>query len=139
MSQTLVWTVTKDTTTRKATDGSPTQGSGTNKRLYVGRKGSFDYISYLLPTPVWTNVGKIVSAILTLYSGDGLGTEGDFLGSAPKVYVRRLAKTSDGVFDEGNDADFTASDYTVAAITSEDGFSKAFAADNLGVNNIDVT
>lgn len=139
MSQTLVWSVASGTTVRVATDGSPKQGAGNCKRLYVGRFSAFDYDAFLKFTPVWTNVGKIVSAILTLYTDDGLGVVPDFVSAsdAPKVTFRRLTSA----FSEGTaNASFVTADYTApSSTTTNQRYQQACASDVLGVTHIDVT
>jgi hypothetical protein len=138
VSQTITWAASKGTTTRVATDGSPKQGSGDCKRLYVGRYGTNNYDAFLQFTLSWTGVGKIVRAVLTLYTDDGLGILGDVVSATehPKVVVRRLT----GSFSEGTgSAVFDNDDYTNPAATTSDQVTASMARDSLGVTNIDIT
>lgn len=131
MSEQKVFLPTKDTSTRTG----PTQGSGANKRLYVGVHDGRDYKSFIEFDHDWSGVGKIVSAILTVYTGDNLGTQGDFTGNDPKIKVRRLSEE----FTEGGSETFADGNYTNPAISSADAFSFECAPEELGVNNINVT
>lgn len=136
MSQSKVWTPNLGTTVRKKTDGTSPQGAGGSTRLYTGRYGGRDYASYLRFTLDWTGVGKIVSAILTLTTDDGLGTFPSTITENPKVYVRRVVDS----WDEGsNDTDFVSGDYTVGGTTSSDEVQKYMNRAEGAVNNIDIT
>ncbi len=118
MSSVKVWQANKDTTTRVTDSGGLGQGAGASTRLYVGRRGASgtrrNYRSYLRFNYDWTDVNKIISAILTLTTDDGLGEFPVPSGSNPRVVVRRLTDS----FSEGNDSGFTTSDYTTAAGTT---------------------
>jgi hypothetical protein len=120
MPESKTFSVNKDTVVR---NGPYNQGCGLSKHIYAGHKGKYQYTTYIKFDLDWTDVRKINSAILTLYTD-----EFDTIGSAaepgifdaptakdtPRILVYRL---SDG-FSEGNNVDgnFDASDYTYAAI-----------------------
>lgn len=119
MSQQKVFAVSADTSRRISVDGSTHQGCGLSKHLYVGRQGSFDYDAYIKFTLDWTNVGRIVSATLNVYTDEynNLGPAGEIgiftppgASDKPTVSVYRL----DSAFTEGSNADgnFTNGDYT---------------------------
>jgi len=139
MSETVIFNANKGTTTRKATDGTPTQGAGACKRLYVGRYGSYDYRAYLnfdftgIPSS-----GRVVSAILTLSTDDGLGILGDTQEASdnPQVRVRRLTSA----FSEGtNSATFDNDDYTLPLNTSTGAVAKNVSPGSTDATNIDIT
>lgn len=132
------WTTGSGTVTRIAADGSPKQGCGNNKRLYVGRISSQDYRSYLKPTLDWTGVGKIVRAVLVLYTDNGLsrlpiGATAD----SPRGKVRRLTSK----FTEGGntDEDFDTSDWTAPGSSSSGQVTHTFTKEADGLARIDVT
>jgi hypothetical protein len=137
MSQTVVWQANLGTTVRRNKNTGATSGSGQSKRWYIGDYGNFDYDAYVKFALNWSGVGKIVSAILTLYTDDGLGVMPSTTKEHPYVLVRRL---TDG-FSEGNapDGEWQTNDYTSANGTSSDqkGFNLTRA--ELGLNQIDVT
>jgi hypothetical protein len=137
MAQTVVWQVSTGTTVRKRTSTGATEGQGQSKRWYIGRYSSFDYDSFVKFTHVWTDVGKIVSAVLTLYTDDGLGNMPSTTKESPKVVIRRLTDA----FTEHNapDGDWQANDWTTAAGTSSDQRSVALTREELGLNSIDIT
>ena len=117
MSQTKFWSASKGSVTRVALDGSPKQGCGNSKRLYVGRQGDNRYASWLAFTMDWTYVGQVLKATLILYTDDFLGaftepTDIEF----PEITVARLT----AAFTEGNNADgtFDASDYFTAPVST---------------------
>ncbi len=132
MSQSRVWTADLGTAVRTESN----QGAGGSDRLYVGRYGGRQYTSYLRFTLDWADVGKIVSAVLTLTTDDGLGTFPSTITETPKVFVRRLTDA----FNEGsNNSAFIAGDYTVGGTTSSDEVTKNMNRAEGAVNNIDIT
>ena len=138
MSQTTFWSASKGQASRKATDGSPTQGSGNSKRLYAGRKSSFDYKSYLQFTLDWTGVGQIVTATLIVYTDDFLGEfDQPSASDTPKVIVRRLK----AAFTEGNapDGSWESNDYAAPTATTEDQRASLMAKAADGLTRIDIT
>jgi NADH:ubiquinone oxidoreductase subunit len=122
MPESKTFSVNKDTVVR---NGPYNQGCGLSKHIYAGHKGKYQYTTYIKFTLDWTDVRKINSAILNLYTD-----EFDTIGSAaepgifdaptakdtPRILIYRL---KDG-FSEGNnvDGDFDATDYTFADIVS---------------------
>jgi hypothetical protein len=90
---TVVWTPNKSLGVRR-NQGTTTEGASAIKRIYVGRvaDNGYDYKYYLTFALDWTGVGRITSAVLTLYTDDGLGIEGDTLGptSTPSIIITRL-------------------------------------------------
>lgn len=122
MSQSKTFSVAKDTTIRT---GPSNQGCGKSKHLYVGKKGSYQYTSYIQFTLDWTDVRKINSAILNLYTDeyDQFGPSGEVgifdaptSSDKPLFYIYRL----NDAFTEGNNVDgaFNSSDYTYSAIVA---------------------
>lgn len=142
MSQSVVFPANKGTTVRKATDGSPTQGAGGCKRLYVGRykptTQNLDYWSFLNFAFSWPASGQIISAILTLSTDDGLGIQGDTMVAAdtPKVTIRRLTESFS---EKTNSAVFDSDDYETATVTSSDAVTKNVSKGALDATNIDIT
>lgn len=146
MSQTKFFNVSKGTVTRVAIDGSPKQGCGGSKRLYVGRRGipdaahQYDLKSYLRFTHDWTDVGKIVSATIVVYTDD---QNGDIPppSATDRPHIAVVLITDADGFDEGNNTDgnFDASDFTAPAYTSSGKVSKDMAKAPGAVNRIDVT
>lgn len=146
MSQNRTLSAEKDTTRRTKTDGSTNTGCGLSKHLYVGRYGSYDYDSFIKFTLDWTDVGKIVSAHLNLYTDEydtfGAASEPGIMkapaaADRPFVNVKRLTTA----FTEGNnvDGDFDASDYVVPGNSTP---SKAHTLLPAGANvlhSIDIT
>ena len=139
MSQTSTWLANKGTAIQVAADGSPTKGAGGCKRIYVGRYTTNQYRGYLNFAIDFPDDGKIVSAILTLTTDDGLGIQGDTMAESdsPLVWVRMLSTsfsehTNSAVFETGDYTNPTAS--AVAAVNS-----KAAVKDALGQTNIDIT
>lgn len=137
MAQTVVWQADKGTTVRRHRTSGAKSGQGQSRRWYVGRYGSYDYDAYVRFALNWSGVGKIVSAILTIYTDDGLGNMPSTSTESPKVKVRRL---TDG-FTEGNapDGEWQANDYTVAAGTSSDQRFVGVSRAELALNSIDIT
>lgn len=129
MSEQKFFLTDRATTTRRQDDGSSGQGSGESKRLYVGRGsgGSStrrNHRAYLRFAEDWTNVAKLESAYLILYTDDyGFASEFTLPDSndVPKGTVRRLT----AAFDNGtaNDGDWTSGDYTNPGSTSSDAVS----------------
>lgn len=137
MAQTKVWPVDIGTTIRRNRTTGATAGQGQSKRWYVGRHGSFDYDAFVKFTQDWTNVGRIVSAVLTVYTGDGLGDTPSTTTDTPHFIVRR----NTSAFVEGNAPDGTweANDFTSPSQTSTHQRSPDISRAELTVNNIDVT
>jgi hypothetical protein len=121
VSEQKFFSASKAAAVRVATDGSPKQGDGQSKRLYVGRNGSYDYDAYIEFTCDWTNVSQIASAYLVFYTDDysisSLFTLPNS-SAAPKATVKRLTSA----FTEGNNPDgtFDTSDYTAPSSTTSD-------------------
>lgn len=142
MSETKTLSVSKGTVVRSTVGGGGNQGCGNNRRLYVGRRTTGgtarNYQSFLRFTMDWTDVGRINSATLQLYTDDGLGLF-PLPGSkdTPKIIVKRL---TDG-FTEGNNdnEDFDASDYTTAASSASGQKHKTMAKQANGLTEIDIT
>jgi hypothetical protein len=131
MSLTKVFAIEKDTVRRSDVGGGDNEGCGNSKHLYVGRYGSRDYDSFLKFTLNWSDVAKIVSATLNLYTDEyntyGFSGEPGIMpapGSSdrPRVLVRRLTSA----FTEGDNADghFDPSDYTNPSRTTSSETSK---------------
>lgn len=116
------------TTTTKSYDGitSSGYGDGHSKRLYVGRHGSSgtrrNYTSFLQFTADWTNVKRIASAYLILYTEDYDAFASAFTlpasSDSPSMYVRRL--TSAPTFGTNADGTFDSSDFTNPGKTTSD-------------------
>lgn len=111
MTQTKNWSTSSGTVTR---DG--TEGDGGSTRLYVGRISGKDYRSYVKFSLDWTGVGRIVSAILNVYSDDNAGLAHQATTTAPQFRVRQLTTA----FTQGNNGDniFNASDYTAPHVST---------------------
>lgn len=140
MSQTKTTTVNKDTTVRRNFENANTHGAGACKRYYVGRHGNFDYDTFIrldFSGTFWDDVGKIVSAVLTLYTDDGLGLLGEFVQAAdsPRVWVRRLTSS----FSEGSATTFESGDYTNPSRTTSDGFTRYPSTGVLQAHQFDIT
>jgi hypothetical protein len=137
VAQTKVWSASSGTTVRRNRSSGATAGQGQAKRYYIGRRGSYDYDTYIKFGLNWTDVGKIVSAVLTVYTDDGLGDIPSSSTSHPKAVVRRLKDS----FSEGNapDGDWQSNDYTVGGYTTSDQKTVNITRAELGVNNIDIT
>lgn len=120
MPESKTFSVSKDTVVRK---GSSNQGCGNSKHIYAGKKGNYQYTTYIQFGLNWDDVRKINKATLNLYTDEfnTIGTAGEpglfdapGTGDKPRFYVYRL----DDGFTEGNnaDGDFDSSDYTTAAV-----------------------
>jgi hypothetical protein len=133
VSQTKQWDADKGLAVR---DG-PNQGAGGSQRLYVGKHGGRQYTSYLRVALDWTDVGKIVSAVLTIFTDDGLGAMPSTNSESPKVTLRRLTES----FSEGSDnSAFISGDFDTAAATTSDERTKvSVTRAEDGANNIDIT
>ena len=134
MAETRVWPVAVATTVRKTDSGGGGQGAGKATVLTVGRHGSSgsrNYTSYCKFTLDWTNVGRIISAVLTLTTSDNFPST-----SSPRVIVRGLTSA----FTEGSHSGFSSSDYTTPSIAATPVVVKApmaLAVDD--VTDIDIT
>lgn len=137
MAQTKVFACIKGTTVRRKRSNGATSGQGQSRRWYVGRRGGYDYDAYAQFAENWTDVGRIVSAILTVYTGDGLGDTPSTTTERPELVLKRL---TDG-FTEGNapNGDWQTNDYTTAAGTSSGSVRVKPTRATLTVNNFDVT
>lgn len=137
MAQTVVWSANLGTTTRRVRSTGATSGQGQSRRWYVGKTVNYDYDAYVKFNPVWTGVGKIVSAVMTIYTGDGLGETPSTQTESPNAYLRRLTSA----FTEGNAPNGTwqADDWTSPAKTASDGRTIAITRATETVNNIDIT
>jgi hypothetical protein len=137
MAQTKVFAAIKGTVVRKNRINGSTAGQGQSHRWYVGRHGSYDYDVYIRFDHDWTDVGSITSAVLTVYTGDGLGDTPSTTNEHPEMVIRRL---TDG-FTEGNAPNGTwqSNDYTVAAGSSSGSKRVYPQRAELAVNNFDVT
>lgn len=133
MSQTKTFSVSIDTVRRQKDDNSGGQGCGQSKHLYVGRSGasgsSRNYDSFLKFTLDWTDVAKIVSATLNLYTDeyDSFGLAGEpgemaapASGEIPRLVIYRLTSA----FTQGNNVDghFDATDYVNPNYTTSGGW-----------------
>jgi hypothetical protein len=137
MSQTKVWSADLGNTCRKRRTTGATAGSGNNQRMYVGYFVGYDYTSYLRFGLDWTGVGRIVSAVLSLYTDDGLGDLDLNSSGSPYVVVRRLTTAfSEGV---GPGSTMAANDYTTATGTTSD--QKIVNANRaaMGLTSVDIT
>lgn len=140
MSQSMTWTLEKALVVRTMDDGTSGQGAGAHTHLLVGRSGSAgtrrNYTSYVKFTPNWTDVAKIVSATLSLYTDD-LSEFGSYdSNDVPRVYVRRL---TEAFSEHTNSAGFTSSDFETVARTTSDSRVATMSKVPNGVTNIDVT
>ena len=132
MSSVKVFSVNSTTATRLKTDGTGGQGDGHSKHLYVGRYGSYDYKSYIKFNLDWSGVGKIVSAVLNIYTDEynTFGTAGEpgimaqpAVTESPIVVVRRC--TTAPTFGTNVDGTFDSSDYTKPQATTTESVQKA--------------
>lgn len=112
-------------------------GQGNSKRLYVGREGSYDFDSLIQFTLDWANVGKIVSAVLNIYTDDGLGDIPSTLTKHPRILIRRL--TSSWTEGDAPDGTWQANDYDTATYTTSDQISPRITREELGLNALDIT
>jgi hypothetical protein len=137
MSQTINWSASKGMPIRRHRTSGATAGQGNSKRLYVGRYGSYDYDSLLQFSNGWAGVGKIVSAYLNIWTGDGLGDMPSTVKEHPHVIVRR----NTGAWTEGNaaDGDWQSNDYDTAPYTTSDQRSVDVARATETLNRIDIT
>jgi len=137
MSQTKVWAATKDTTVRHNRNTGANAGQGLSKHGYVGRSSHYDYDTYIQFGLDWSNVGRIVSATLVVYTDDGSGDFDLSVSDTPHAVIRRL---TDG-FTEGNAPDGTwqSNDFTVASGTTSDQRSVNLSRAANAVNRIDIT
>lgn len=103
MSQTRQWAASKDTAIRFDLQ----QGMGASQHLPIGTKatGTWEWIAAVAFSVDWTGVGRIVKAVLNLWTDDGSVLA---FGSSPSVTAARL--TAD--FTEGAHDYLIASDYT---------------------------
>lgn len=134
------WTASSGNVTRVASDGSPKEGCGNNKRLYVGRISGYDYRSWLKFTNDWSGVGKIVRAVLIMYTDNGLGRLSVASSSdTPKLKVRRVT----AAFGEGStpndDEDFGTSDYKPGSTTATGEVLHSPTKEADGLVRIDIT
>lgn len=137
MAQTKVWNANLGNTVRRHTSTGATAGSGNNTRIYVGRYGSYDYDSYLRFALDWTGVGRIVSAVLSLYTDDGLGVMDSTTNESPYASIRRLTDS----FSEGTgpSSSFQANDYTSAKGTTSDQKNVNLSRAVNALNSINIT
>lgn len=137
MSQTKQWFANLSNTTRNpTTSSSGNQGSGGNQRMYAGRDGSYDYDFFLRYALDWTNVGRIVSAVLNVYTDDGLGNFDATTTETPTVWFERLTSA----FSEGsNSSGFTSADYTAPSQTTSGVKKKVMNRAVFGLTTIDIT
>lgn len=140
MTQTVVWTCDKSTVTRvKVGSSAYNTGCGGSDSLLVGRKSGYEYTSYAHFAASFTDMGRIVSATLTLTTDEGLESGFPIAGTtdAPRITVYDL----NGPFSEGNNADghFDSSDYTYGAIRTGTGVTGHMAKAADSITNIDVT
>lgn len=140
MSQTKTFAVDRGTTTRVKSTGTQ-QGAGDGKRLYVGRYSGDQHRSYLRFAHDWTNVGSIVSAVLSLYTDDNGGQLGDVMAASDTPKVRVTLLTS-AFSEHTGSATYDVDDWTNPSLSTSTTYHtayKAMAKDALGVTNIDVT
>jgi hypothetical protein len=137
MSQTKVWAANLGNTVRKRRSDGATSGSGNNHRFYVGYDSGYDYDSFVRFALDWTGVGKIVSAIASFYTDDGLGNFDLTTTEHPYATVRRLKDS----FSEGTSPStgFQSDDYTSAVGTSSDQRLTNMNRAANGLTSIDVT
>jgi hypothetical protein len=114
VSETRVAAASDSAVTRKNWKTGATAGSGGNRRFYTGRNGDFDYrsfVTFLMDSAFWLGVGRIVSAVMTVYTDDDGGSEGEFVKDtdAPHLYTRRLISAYS---HHTNSASFVSGDYT---------------------------
>lgn len=140
MPQSKTFSVAKDTVVRT---GPHDQGCGQSKHIYVGKKGDYQYKTFIQFALDWTDVRKINSAILNIYTDefDTIGTSGEpgifdapSSSDKPTIYVYRL----DDGFTEGNnvDGDFDATDYTVASVVGTSKVGHALTVAEKGANQL---
>jgi hypothetical protein len=137
MSQTRQLSVNLGNTVRVRRSDGATSGSGNSQRLYVGYYGGYDYDSFIRFTMNWTDVGRIVSAVLSLYTDDGNGIMDSTTNEHPYVIIRRLTSA----FTEGTSpsSSFQTDDYTTASRTTSDQRTANLTRAVFGLNNIDIT
>lgn len=137
MSQTKQWSANLGNTVRVRRSNGAKEGSGNNTRLYVGYYSGYDYDSYLRFALDWTGVGRIVSAVLSLYTDDGLGIMDSTTNEHPFVAVQRLTTAfSEGV---GPSSGFQTNDYTAPKATTSDRALVNLTRAVFGLNSIDIT
>lgn len=138
MSQSKTWSINLGTTVRQTSSGARS-GAGGSTRFYVGRYDSKDHWSFLRPALDWTNVGRIVSATLSLYVDDGLGSAyGDTLGASGSPTFRCYRLTS--AFSEHSNSDtWTSGDDTAPTKTTSGGVKKNASRSALELTQIDIT
>lgn len=137
MTQSKTWTLATSTTTRVTDTGTSGQGSGAATHLIVGRFGAAgtrrQHTSYVKFSSDWTDVLKLVSATLSVYTDD-LSILGVYGAKVPRVTVRKLT----GPFVEGSSVGFAASDYTAPPMTTVGQVIAHPVVNANGVTNIDV-
>lgn len=140
MAASKVWAANLGTTTRRRVSDGGTYGQGQARRWYAGRYGGYDYDAFVRFALNWSGVGRIVKAVLTIYTDEGGGEIPSSSTRHPKVAIKRI----NGNFVEGNAADgvWEANDYTAPGGYSANARYPAYpdwSRAELGVNNIDIT
>lgn len=137
MSQLKSWSCDRHTNVRaKPGEAAPREGTGKHTRIYTGRSGIYFYRSYLRFNLDWTNVGRIVSAHLVLYTDDD-GSTFD-AGTEPKLLLRRLTGTFGSKTDGTLDTYYTTG-WTKPANTTADQFYIYPTVVTDSVNRYDIT
>ena len=133
MSQSRTWAASHSA----AVNFTKLTGCGGSIRLYAGNAGASEMRSFISFTVDWTGVGKIVSAVLQVYTDDQNGLIPPPGTNTPQAVVRRLT----GTFVQGNNADgvFDASDYTAPTATASNQAISNMAKAPNGVTSIDIT
>ena len=141
MDQTRVWQSSASTITSVSwVKGKPNGGGcGHSTRMMTGRQGSTQqYQSFLKLDVDWTGAAKLVSAILTLTTDDGLGlTPLPAATATPTITIKRLTNA----FRQGTNVEghFTAGDATSPAASNVDAVTATPTKEANGITNIDVT
>lgn len=136
MSQTKQWLADKGLATRHDISDGTNQGAGDSTRLYAGKFSGKQYTSYVRFALDWSNVGRIVSAVLNIYTDDGLGIMPATTTEHPKAYFRRLTETFS---EHSGSPTFISGDYDTATATTSDQKFVGLTRTENGLNQIDIT
>lgn len=146
MAQTVTWLADQSLVTRVPVSGGTRTGCGKNKRMYVGRDGSYVYTTFQRFAQDWSQVtagSRIISAEMVLTTDDGLGGKFGIHQSddTPRVKVRRLKPGSTGNWSQHNNEDehFDTSDVDAAAYETADAFNKTMAKGAETITTLNVT
>ena len=136
MSQTKQFLADLSAASRRINSSGATSGAGGSTRLFIGAYSGAQYTSYVRFALDWSGVGKIRTAILSLFTDDGFGGFPSSMTNNPKTTLKRLTSAFSQHTANPN---WVAGDYNAPNSTTAASVPASLSRAVNAVNDIDIT